>query len=59
MFNNWIWVYQTLVYMEENKLAADEEFLEAMEWLQIEADIVEGKVGKVGLYCVHLYLTYP
>ena len=48
MFNNWLWVYQQLLYLEENDLALDIEVEEQLDWLQIHPEIVEGNVEKVG-----------
>ncbi len=47
MFNNWLWVYQTLVYYEENKLGLDPDVEEQLEWLQIDSLTISGSVGMV------------
>ena len=53
MFNNWLWVYQQLMYLEENKLAIDSEVVEQMQWLQIDREILVGRVDKVSLLLFH------
>lgn len=49
MFSNWMWVYQQLLYLEENDKTMDEDVAEQMEWLQIDPHILAGNVGKVSL----------
>lgn len=47
MFNNWIWVFQQLLYLEENNEYLDSEIEEQMQWLQIDSEILAGNVDKV------------
>ena len=51
MFNNWLWVYQQLVFYEENNLGLDPDVEEQMEWLQISRYILAGRVEPVRATC--------
>ena len=53
MFNNWLWVYQQLVYYEENNLGLDPDVEEQMDWLQIDRYTLSGRVDKVEILCLN------
>ena len=57
MFNNWLWVYQQLVFYEENNLGLDPDVEEQMEWLQIDVYILSGRVDKVSSSCLSCNLN--
>jgi len=47
MFQNWVWVFSVLMDNRKEKGKMTSTVREQLIWLQIEPDIINGKIGKV------------